>query len=155
MISGESRVATGLRYADIVSRYVDSSVYLRVLLGQPRAMTLDPGIVTYTSAITRLEARRLLFRLHGKGKLSDTELAGHLVSLDAALLDVTIVPCDQAILDRAGIPLTSPLGALDAIHLASALLAQETSSTPLRLLTHNVELAIAARAAGLLAVTQP
>jgi predicted nucleic acid-binding protein len=143
-----------VRYADSLSRYVDSSVYLRVLLGQPGAMTLEPGVPTFTSAITRLEARRLLFRLHGKGKLTDAELAAHLTSLDAELRNATIVPCDPAILDRAGVALTSPLGALDAIHLASALTAQETSGVPLRLLTHNVELAIAARAAGLLAVTQ-
>jgi predicted nucleic acid-binding protein len=138
----------------VVSRYVDSSVYLRALLGQPGAMTLAPGMPTYTSAITRLEARRLLFRLHGKGKLNEAELAAHLAALDGVLQNATIVPCDQAILDRAGIPLDSPLGALDAIHLASALQAQETSGAPLRVMTHNVELAIAARAAGLLAVTQ-
>jgi predicted nucleic acid-binding protein len=138
----------------LVSRYVDSSVYLRVLLGQPGAMTLEADAATYTSAITRLEARRLLFRLHLKGKLNDAELAAHLASLDALLHNATIVPCDQAILDRAGVPLESPLGALDAIHLASALQAQEGIGAPLRLMTHNVELAIAARAAGLLAVTQ-
>jgi predicted nucleic acid-binding protein len=137
-----------------LSRYVDSSVYLRVLLGQPGAMTLELGVPTYTSAITRLEARRLLFRLHGKGKLNDTELSRHLATLEVALQNTTIVPCDQAILDRASIPLAEPLGALDAIHLASALQAQQTCGAPLRLFTHNVELAIAARSAGLLAVTQ-
>jgi predicted nucleic acid-binding protein len=117
-------------------------------------MTLEPGVPTYTSAITRLEARRLLFRLHGKGKLNDTELAAHLTALDEVLQDATIVPCDQAILDHAGIPRQSPLGALDAIHLASALQVQQVSGVSLCLFTHNVELAIAARAAGLLAVTQ-
>src|ERR1022692_4685872 len=132
----------------LVSRYVDSSVYLRALLGQPGAMTLEHGVATYTSVITRLEARRLLFRLHGKSKLSDAELAAHLTALDATLQNATIVPCDQAILDRAGIPLAEPLGALDAIHLASALQAQQMSGAPLRLFTHSVELAIAARAAG-------
>jgi predicted nucleic acid-binding protein len=138
----------------ILSRYVDSSVYLRALLGQPGAMTLGDGAPTYTSEITRLEARRLLFRLHEKGKLNDAELAGHLAGLDNELQDATIVPCNQAILERAGMPLGSPLGALDAIHLASALQAQERSGAPLRLMTHNVELAIAARAMGLEAVTQ-
>jgi predicted nucleic acid-binding protein len=137
-----------------LSRYVDSSVYLRVLLGQPGAMRLERGASTFTSAITRLEARRLLFRLHGKGKFGDAELATHLAALDAALQIATIVPCDQAILDRAGIPLAEPLGALDAIHLASALQAQQMSSDRLSLFTHSIELAIAARAAGLLAVTQ-
>ncbi len=138
----------------VLSRYVDSSVYLRALLGQPGAMTLDHGVPTYTSAITRLEARRLLFRLRGKGKLSDAELTRHLAELDAELQNAMIVPCDQAILDRAAIPMESPLGALDAIHLASALQARESSGAPLRLMTHNVELAIAARTAGLAAVTQ-
>jgi predicted nucleic acid-binding protein len=137
-----------------VSRYVDSSVYLRALLGQPGAMTLDHFTPAFTSAITRLEMRRLLFRLHNKGKLNDAELARHLAELQEALRNATIVPCDQAILNRAGIPLESPLGALDAIHLASALQAQERNGVPLRLMTHNVELAIAARAAGLEAVTQ-
>lgn len=133
--------------------YVDSSVYLRILLGQPGALTLASDASLCTSSITRLEARRLLYRLHSKGKLGVADLAARLAGLDTALARTTIIPCDQEILDRAGVPLAEPLGAMDAIHLASALQAQETHAAPVRLMTHSVELAIAARAAGLRAVT--
>jgi len=131
----------------ILRIYVDSSVYLRVLLGQPGAMTLRADDEACTSAITRTEARRLLFRLRSKDKLDDASLALKLAELDTTLSRTEMIAVDSAILERASGPLESPLGALDAIHLASALRAREQG--PVRLITHNIELAIAARAAGL------
>jgi predicted nucleic acid-binding protein len=137
-----------------VSRYVDSSVYLRVLMSHAGAMTLPADGDWYTSVLTRVEGRRMLYRLHGKGKFDDAELARLLAALDALLASIKIVPCDQTILDRSGDPMNAPLGSLDAIHLASALQVQSAVGEKVRLYTHNVELAIAARAAGLEPVTQ-
>ena len=133
--------------------YVDSSVYLRVLLGQPGAFTLAFENAC-TSAITRTEARRLLYRLRSKDKLDDPALATKLSALDAMLSRVEIIPCDAAIIERAAGTIAAPLGALDAIHLASALRARE-SHAAIRVVTHNIELAIAARAEKLEVVTAP
>ena len=107
-----------------------------------------------TSAITRTEARRLLYRLRSKDKLDDGALANKLAELDAILSRVEVIPCDAAIIARAAEPVASPLGALDAIHLASALRAREVHG-PVRLVTHNIELAIAARAEKLEVVSTP
>ncbi len=137
-----------------MSRYVDSSVYLRVLMGHTGAMTLPAEGDWYTSVLTRVEGRRMLYRLQGKGKFDDAELTRLLAALDALLEKIKIVPCDQAIFDRAGDPMNAPLGSLDAIHLASALRVQETLQQKVELYTYNIELAIAARAAGLQPVTQ-
>lgn len=132
---------------------MDSSVYLRLLLGQPGAMTL-PMNDACTSAITRTEARRLLYRLRSKDKLDDGALANKLAELDAILSRVEVIPCDAAIIARAAEPVASPLGALDAIHLASALRARELHEA-IRVVTHNIELAIAARAEKLEVVSTP
>ena len=134
--------------------YVDSSVYLRILLAQPGAMILPAGLAQCTGSITRLEISRLLYRLLSKGKLAEAELRRAFQALDALLSGVSIVPCDSAILESAAAPLAEPLGALDAIHLAGALRAKHSQGQPVRLRTHSVELAIAARAAGLEAITQ-
>ena len=131
----------------ILRTYVDSSVYLRILLGQPGAMRLSDADTACTSAITSTEGRRLLYRLRSKDKLDNASLASRLAEFEALLKLVEIVEIDAAILERAAMPFASPLGALDAIHLASALRANEQG--PVRLLTHNIELAIAARAAKL------
>src|SRR5437016_2529704 len=102
-------------------RHQDSSVYLRILLEQPGAMELPANAGIHTSAVTRTEARRLLYRLHEKAKLTREELESKLIALDQALSSAEIIPCDTAILAAAEGPLPAPLGALDAIHLASAL----------------------------------
>ena len=124
--------------------YADSSVYLRILVGHPGAAGSAPGEAMCTSAITRTEGRRMLYRLHSKSKLDDASLDEKLRELDALLAGVAVIPCDDAVLERASHPMRSPIGSLDAIHLASALAVGAS-----RLMTHNVELAIAARAAGL------
>lgn len=143
-----------LELVDIgVRDYVDSSVFLRRLLGQPGAMTRDFQ-APFTSAITQAETHRLLYRLHSKEKLDAATLAAKLAEFADALRVVEIIACDTAILERASMPMAAPLGALDAIHLASALRARELHGA-IRLLTHNVELAIAARAEKLEAVTAP
>ncbi len=126
--------------------YVDSSVFLRILVKHPGAIELPARDSLATSTLTLVEGRRMIHRLLCRAKIGDT--AFH--ALDELMRGVRIITLDAAILDRASQPMASPIGTLDAIHLASAL-----QSGAARLLTHNVELAIAARAAGLEPVTAP
>jgi hypothetical protein len=56
---------------------------------------------------------------------------------------------DTAVLRRAGDPFPSPLGTVDAIHLATALLVRDTRGADVVVATHDVELAAACRAMGL------
>ena len=59
---------------------------------------------------------------------------------------------DDAVLGRASVPLPSPLGTLDAIHLATGLLWRETRDRELVMATHDAALGVAARACGLAVV---
>ena len=59
----------------------------------------------------------------------------------------TLVTLDDAVKTRAAEPFPTSVGTLDAIHLASALLARERIPD-LRFATHDVELGLAARAVG-------
>ena len=58
------------------------------------------------------------------------------------------VDVSPAVLRRAADPFPTPLGALDAIHLATAILWREGRSEAPVLVTHEGQLAMAARATG-------
>ena len=66
------------------------------------------------------------------------------------LLDeTTVMEITRSVLRRAGLCFTPPLGTLDAVHLASALLwAEHTGEEPV-MATHDRQLAVAAPATGL------
>jgi hypothetical protein len=59
-----------------------------------------------------------------------------------------LVRVDEAVLERAAEPFPTTIGSLDAIHLASAILARGRRSE-LAFATHDAALATAARAVGL------
>jgi hypothetical protein len=54
----------------------------------------------------------------------------------------------RPVLRRASEPFPTPLGALDAIHLSTALLWRDGTGAPLTMTTHERPLATAARASG-------
>ncbi|MEK7408452.1 MAG: type II toxin-antitoxin system VapC family toxin [Acidobacteriota bacterium] len=123
---------------------------LRKLLNQPGAITRWSGWeVVVTSELMQVEARRTLDRLRVLGNLSALELGEALAQLKAHAAGFQVVSVQPAILERASGPLPTPLGTLDAIHLATALCWMEMNSEPLCLVTHDRQLAVAARACGL------
>jgi hypothetical protein len=65
------------------------------------------------------------------------------------------VPISSAIQDRAAGLFHAVIGTLDAIHLATALVWMEQTEEPLLFVTHDVQLAVAARLAGLDMQTAP
>lgn len=128
--------------------YVDSSVLLRVVLGEPRRLRTWGRISqAVSSELIRLECLRTLDRARLTLRLEDEVVAKR----RAAVLDViegfSLVPLAGPILDRAADPFPTMLGSLDAIHLASALLVRDRFED-LALATHDDELALAARAVG-------
>ncbi len=128
--------------------YIDTSVLLRVALGQPNALREWRQIVRgVTSALSRVEALRALDRLRVRQTLPDAELANRRGILLQLFDSLEVVEVDSVILDRAAQPQPTELGTLDAIHLSTALLWRETVG-PLVMATHDVALAIAARAHG-------
>lgn len=128
--------------------YVDSSALLRVVLGEPGRIRIWPRITrAVASELIRLECLRTIDRARIQLRLEDEDVAGRRAAVFDAVETFSLVPVGPRILERAAEPFPTLLGSLDAIHLASALLARE-GFPDLALATHDQELALAARAVG-------
>jgi hypothetical protein len=131
-----------------VNLYIDSSVLLRVVLrerGVLREWQRSTRLIS--SELIRLECLRTIDRARIREGLDDEEVADRRGSLFGALRSIELLPIDRAALERAAAQFPTSLGSLDAIHLASALLARE-EVPDLVLATHDRELALVARAVG-------
>lgn len=129
--------------------YLDSSVLLRIVLGQPDRLK-DLALVesAVASELTELECLRTLDRMRLRGALSVEELAQHREAVYRLTEEMTLVAPTRPVLKRAAQPLPTPLGTLDAIHLSTAMSWHETRARDLVMATHDQALAIAARAVG-------
>ena len=131
--------------------YLDSSVLLRKLLGEPgrlrktRWRSIDRGVA---SALAEVECLRTLDRLRLRRKLDTTRLVEVRVALFGLLEALEVVEVSRPVLGRASAPLPVPLGTLDAIHLATALAYRDLRHHRLAFATHDERLGAAARAMG-------
>jgi predicted nucleic acid-binding protein len=132
-----------------VIAYVDSSVILRLVLGQANSLAewkkIDRGI---SSAVTTVEVLRTLDRLRLTRVLTDAELSLRRAAILQVLDLLEVIEIDGVVLARAAQPMPTELRTLDAIHLASALLWRERSNVELVMATHDRRLRIAAQAHG-------
>lgn len=130
--------------------YVDSSVLLRVVLGQPGRLKEWKAITTgVASGVIEVECLRTLDRLRLFEGLSDEVLASRREAVYRLVEALEVVEPTTIVLRRAAQPLPTPLGTLDAIHLATATLWGELRGQALVMATHDRGLAMAARASGL------
>lgn len=128
--------------------YVDSSVLLRVVLGEPNRLRIWPKITNAVSSeLIRLESLRTIDRARIRLGLEDRFVAKHRAEVLETVDAFSLVALDSMVLERASEPFPTLLGSLDAIHLASALLIREELEG-LEFATHDDELGIAARATG-------
>jgi predicted nucleic acid-binding protein len=128
--------------------YVDSSVLLRVVLNERGSLREWRRIARpLASELIRLECRRTIDRARIREQLSDDAVALHREAILDLLDALDIVPLGTVVLERAAEPFPTLLGSLDAIHLATAVLAREQVDD-LYFATHDGELATAARAMG-------
>lgn len=129
--------------------YVDSSVVLRVVLGQPGRLAEWKSIVTgVASGLIEVECLRTLDRLHVAGNLLPDDVAVRREAVFRVLEGLELVELTRAVLHRAAQPMPGPLGTLDAIHLATAEMWREAKGKELLVATHDRALAMAARASG-------
>jgi predicted nucleic acid-binding protein len=132
-----------------VIAYVDSSVVLRVVLGQPGRLAEWKSIVTgVASGLVEVECLRTLDRLRVAGNLSADDVAVRREAVFHILEGIELVELTRAVLHRAAQPMPGPLGTLDAIHLATAEMWREAKGKELLVATHDRALALAARASG-------
>jgi len=130
--------------------YVDSSVLLRLALGQPNALPewrqIDRGV---SSTLISIESLRTLDRVRIRAGLPDVEVARRRATVLALIDSLELIEIDSVVLDRAAQPMPTELGTLDAIHLASALLWKDALGIDPIMATHDNALGLAAQAHGL------
>lgn len=130
--------------------YVDSSIILRLALGQPNALREWKQIIRgVSSALVTTESLRTLDRLRLRAELEDPEIALRRATILRLIASLELVEVDTTVLERAAQPMPTELGTLDAIHLATALLWNDMGPSRLTMATHDAALAIGARAYGL------
>lgn len=131
-----------------MSVYVDSSVLLRVILGEPGRLRGWARIDhVLSSELTRLESLRTIDRARLRLRLDDEEVAQRRSAVLEAIETFDLVPVSADVLERAAEPFPTVIGSLDAIHLASALLVRPELDQ-LSFATHDRELGLAARSVG-------
>jgi predicted nucleic acid-binding protein len=129
--------------------YLDSSVLLRIIVGQPGQLPewhqIERGIV---SALVEVECLRALDRLRLQGSFSDEALTRMREGVFRYLDSFEVVQVREPVLARAAQPMGVMMGTLDAVHLATALLWREEVREEPVVATHDRALALGARAFG-------
>jgi predicted nucleic acid-binding protein len=129
---------------------LDTSVVLRKLFGEPGALAEWPRIKTaYASRLVAVELGRVIDRTRLTGEIDDEQVEQLQQESRRALRSVEVVALSERVLLRAGGPMPTALGSLDALHLATALELAAKRAPGLVLATHDRQLARAARASGL------
>lgn len=130
--------------------YIDSSALLRVILGQEDQLAEWEEVSrAVMSTLVEVECLRTLDRLRLKEGLTQEVIAVRREAVYQVLEEATLVEITRPVLSRASQPLPAPLGTLDAIHLATALIWAESHDAGMVMATHDASLALAARASGL------
>ena len=122
---------------------------LRLVLGEPGRLAQWTEVErAVASALTEVESLRTLDRMGRRGALAVGDVAERRGAVFRLLEACEVVDVSRAVLRRAAEPFPTPLGTLDAIHLATALAWREATSDALVFATHDRELTTAASAMG-------
>jgi predicted nucleic acid-binding protein len=133
-----------------VIAYLDTSALLRLVMGEEGAVDeLLAAEKLMSSELLVVESLRIIDRLGLQGSLSTEEAAERRAIVSELLEAVDLVLLRQPVLARASEPFPAPLGTLDALHLATALVWQDRTGRQLVLATHDHDLAVAARSFGM------
>jgi predicted nucleic acid-binding protein len=133
-----------------VIAYFDSSVVVRIVLGQQGQLADWRSMVSVVgSRLVEVECLRTIDRLNVEGRLTTDDTVIRREAIYRMLDRMELVELTSTVLQRASQPMPAPLGTLDAIHLASAMLWKEVKDNDILMATHDRALALAARASGL------
>jgi predicted nucleic acid-binding protein len=132
-----------------VTAYIDTSALLRLVLREPGAVEdLRSYDALVSSELIAVESARTIHRLRLHGALNLDEAAARLRAVTEWLEAIDLVLLRPPVLSRASEPLPTPLGSLDAIHLATALIWRERMGALPIVATHDTGLGLAARTFG-------
>ena len=130
--------------------YLDTSALLRLVLGEPGGLEeLLSAEALVSSELLAVESWRTIDRLRLQGNLTAEEAASRRAIVTEWLEAIDLVLLRRPVLVRASEPFPTPLGTLDALHLATALIWQDRTSQALVMATHDGDLALAARSFGI------
>lgn len=130
--------------------YLDSSVVVRWLRREAPSLSGWGGWDhIYASVLLRVETLRTIDRIRLSAAVDDAQVAELMARARAVFDVVEFIPLSAAILARASQSFLTELGTLDALHLSTALRLVEAGSIDLTFLTHDTELAVAARSVSL------
>jgi predicted nucleic acid-binding protein len=129
--------------------YIDTSALLRIVLREPGALDQVRSYdALVSSELIAIECARTIDRLRLQGSLTPDEAAVKLRSVADWLEAIDLVLLRPTVLSRASEPMPMPLGTLDAVHLATALIWRDRMGPLSSLATHDTALGAAARAFG-------
>ena len=132
-----------------MTAYVDTSALLRLVLREAGALEeLRSYDSLVSSELIAVESCRTIDRLRLQGSLTTEEAAVRLGVIVEWLEAIDLVLLRSPVLARASDPLPTPLGTLDALHLATALVWRDRLGLPLIVATHDTALGLAARTFG-------
>jgi predicted nucleic acid-binding protein len=132
-----------------VTAYIDTSALLRLVLREPGALEdLRSYEALVSSELIAVESARTIDRLRLQGALTLEEAAARQRAVRDWLEAIDLVLLRPPVLSRASEPLPTPLGTLDAIHLATALIWREHMGTMSIVATHDSALGLAAQTFG-------
>jgi len=130
--------------------YVDSSAMLRVLFGHSGAYNkFNQWDEAASSELLHVECNRTLYRLRMENKITDETMSDYQSSFEDFLETISIIDVNSTVMSKAAGPFPTVIGSLDAVHLATALLWKEEREEDIHMLTHDVQLAVAAKASGM------
>jgi len=122
---------------------------VRIVLREPGALeelrTYD-GLVS--SELIAVESARTIDQLRIQGALTMQEAADRTTAVNDWLEAIDLVLLRPPVLNRASDPMPMPIGTLNAIHLATALIWRERIGPLSEMATHDTALGAAARAFG-------
>lgn len=129
--------------------YVDTSALLRLVLREPGALDeLRSDDRLISSELIAVESCRTIDRLRLQGGLTTEEAASRLRIVTEWLEAIDLVLLRPPVLSRASEPLPTPLGTLDALHLATALTWRDRIGPLSFVATHDAALGLAAQSFG-------
>jgi predicted nucleic acid-binding protein len=129
--------------------YIDTSALLRIVLREPGALeALRSYDALVSSELIAVESARAIERLRLQGSLTGGEAAVRSRIVTGWLEAIDLVLLRPPVLSRASEPMPMPLGTVDAVHLATALIWRDRVGPLPAMATHDATLGSAARAFG-------
>ena len=129
--------------------YVDASVVLRVVLGESGRLREWPALTSIVSSeLLEIECLRTLDRIRLGANRSPEEMAIRRGAVYRLLEEADLVELSRPVLHRVASEFPTPLGTLDAIHLATAMIWREREGTRPVFATHAAALGLGAQAMG-------